>query len=84
MPKQKSWITAVTEAIEEENQSNQSVGRCPTCGAEETMKKEKKKKQRKSAVLNREAVTLKRSVTALSVEHELLTSQVAEMRRLME
>jgi len=34
--------------------------------------------------MDREAATLKREVTALSVEHELLTSQVTEMRQFMQ
>ena len=33
--------------------------------------------------MSREAKNLKREVTALSVEHELLTAQVTEMRRFM-
>ena len=42
MFKQKSWITAAAEAIEEEKHPNQPSGVCPTCGAEKSVKDLKK------------------------------------------
>jgi len=84
MFKQKSWITSAAEAIEEEKHPNQPSGLCPTCGAEKAAVKEDSKKKRKNTAMDREAATLKREVTALSVEHELLTAQVTEMRQFMQ
>ena len=82
MFKQKSWITATAEVIEEEKSIDQQSGLCPTCGAEKFVNDSKK--WNKNAALRRESTTLKREVTALSVEHDLLTAQVSEMRKFMQ